>query len=153
MMVVALDALGDSCPRTGVPGERLPWPGTAGHGAGSRTPGVCALMHQDSLQIPGWRGAVRPRPSVRGAGAGRGPRCHPRSAPPAGDRAGHGWGQPPLPPSPAVSAAEPGAAPGGAGHSGREVGAICRDLWLPYLQALCPSPVCKTLVPATCKDL
>lgn len=26
--------------------------------AGSRTPGVCALMHQDSLQIPAWRGKV-----------------------------------------------------------------------------------------------
>lgn len=42
----------------GVPEEGMAWPGTAGHRAGSWTPGVCALMHQDSLQIPGWRGEV-----------------------------------------------------------------------------------------------
>lgn len=58
MVMVALAALGDSWPRVGVPGEGMPWPGTAGHRAGSWTPGVCALMHQDSLQIPGWRGEV-----------------------------------------------------------------------------------------------
>lgn len=61
MMKVALAALGDSWPSVSVPREGTPWPGMVRHGpgrAGSRTPGVCALMHQDSLQIPGWRGEV-----------------------------------------------------------------------------------------------
>lgn len=69
MMMVAVGALGDSCPHISVPGEGMPWPGTGGHRAGSWTPGVCALMHQDSLQIPGWRGAVAAeRARCRGGG-------------------------------------------------------------------------------------
>lgn len=72
MMMVTLGAPGDSWPRVGVPASGMPWPGTAGHRAGSWTPGVCALMHQDSLQIAGWRGAVR---GGRG-GACAGQRCH-----------------------------------------------------------------------------
>lgn len=43
--------------------------------SGSWTPGVCALMHQDSLQIPGWRGEVPA--ALERAWC---PRCHNRLA-------------------------------------------------------------------------
>lgn len=76
MMRVAPATLGDSWPSVGVPGEGTPWPGTAQRGpgrAGSRTPGVRTLMHQDSLQIPARRGKVPAavEPALSGGREGR----------------------------------------------------------------------------------